>query len=70
MFCCIYNCQTPVRQLEVLPPETVIQRLTGDGGRESLIGPMWSLKKFEVLNAIDKEMEKRDTWQGKALTKK
>lgn len=59
-----------VRQLEVLPPETVIQRLTGDGGRESLIGPMWSLKKFEVLNAIDKEMEKRDTWQGKALTKK
>ena len=59
-----------VRQLEVLPPETVIQRLTGDGGRESLIGPLWSLKKFEVLNAIDKEMEKRDTWQGKALTKK
>lgn len=59
-----------VRQLEVLPPETVIQRLTGDGGRDSLIGPLWSLKKFEVLNAIDKEMEKRDTWQGKGLTKK
>lgn len=59
-----------IRQLEVLPPETVIQRLTGDGGRETLIGPLWSLKKFEVLNAIDKEMEKRDTWQGKALTKK
>lgn len=59
-----------VRQLEVLPPETVIQRLTGDGGRDSLIGPLWSLKKFEVLNAIDKEMERRDTWQGKGLTKK
>ena len=33
-------------QLELLPPELVIQRLTGDGERESLIGPMWSLKKL------------------------
>lgn len=54
-----------VRQLEVLPPETVIQRLTGDGGRESLIGPLWSLKKFVVLNEIDKLMLRRNTWQGK-----
>lgn len=53
-----------VSQLEVLPPETVIQRLTGDGGRDSLIGPLWSLKKFEVLNSIDKELERRDTMQG------
>lgn len=54
-----------VRQLEVLPEETVIQRLTGDGGRESLVGPLWSLKKFVVLNTIDKIMQKRDTYQGK-----
>ena len=54
-----------VRQLEVFPPETVIQRLTGDGGRESLIGPLWSLKKFVVLNEIDKLMLRRNTWQGK-----
>ena len=54
-----------VRQLEVLPPETVIQRLTGDGGRDKLIAPLWSLKKFEVLNAIDKTMAERDTWQGR-----
>lgn len=53
-----------VRQLEVLPPETIIQRLTGDGARDCLVGPMWSLKKFEVLNAIDKELEIRDTYQG------
>lgn len=53
-----------VRQLEVIPPETIIQRLTGDGARDSLVGPMWSLKKFEVLNAIDKELEIRDTYQG------
>lgn len=54
-----------IRQLEVLPPEIVIQRLTGDGARDSLIGPMWSLKKFEVLNAIDKEMQRRNTYQGR-----
>lgn len=53
-----------VRQLEVLPPEIVIQRLTGDGGRDSLVAPLWSLKKFEVLNAIDKLMASRGTCQG------
>ncbi len=58
---------TIVRQLEVIPPEVVIQRLTGDGGRDSLIAPLWSLKKFEVLNAIDKLMLERDTYQGRLV---
>lgn len=53
-----------IRQLEVLPEETIIQRLTGDGGRDTLAGPLWSLKKFVVLNEIDKEMVRRDTYQG------
>lgn len=53
-----------VSQLEVFSPETVIQRLTGDGAKDSLIGPLWSLKKFVVLNEIDKEMLRRDTYQG------
>ncbi len=53
-----------VSQLEVFAPETVIQRLTGDGGRDSLIGPLWSLKKFVVLNEIDKELIRRNTYQG------
>lgn len=53
-----------VDALELLPPDTVVQRLTGDGGRESLIAPLWSLKKFVVLNEIDKEMVRRDTMQG------
>lgn len=52
-------------QLELLPPETVIQRLTGDGGRDSLIAPLWSLKKFEVLNSIDMEMARRNSYQGR-----
>lgn len=56
-----------VRQLEVIPREIIIQRLTGDGGRDSLIAPEWSLKKFEVLNSIDKLMVERDTYQGRLV---
>lgn len=51
-------------QLEVLPPEMIIHRVTGDGPRDLLIGPLWSLKKWEVLNAIDRELARRGTWQG------
>ena len=53
-----------VDALEVIPPEIIIQRLTGDGGRDSLIAPLWSLKKFCVLNEIDKEMVRRNSYQG------
>lgn len=53
-----------VDALELLPPETAVQRLTGDGARDSLIAPLWSLKKFVVLNEIDKEMVRRNTVQG------
>ena len=51
-------------QLEIIPEDIVIHRITGDAPRDTLIGPMWSLNKWEVLNAIDKEMERRDSWQG------
>lgn len=51
--------------LEKLPKDMIIHRLTGDSPRELLIGPEWSLHKWEVLNAIDHEMAKRNTWQGK-----
>ncbi|MGG0821788.1 TIGR01212 family radical SAM protein [Paenibacillus turicensis] len=54
-----------VDTLEFLPPEMIVHRLTGDAPRDLLIGPMWSLKKWEVLNAIDDELKQRDTWQGK-----
>ncbi len=52
-------------QLELLPPDVCIQRLTGDGNRETLIAPLWSLKKFVVMNEIDKELRRRNSWQGK-----
>ncbi|HZG83923.1 TIGR01212 family radical SAM protein [Paenibacillus sp.] len=54
-----------VDTLERLPPEMIVHRVTGDAPRELLIGPMWSLRKWEVLNAIDAELVRRDTWQGK-----
>lgn len=57
-----------IHQLELIPAEVIIQRLTGDGGRESLISPLWSLKKFEVLNAIDKTMQSRNVYQGDLLS--
>lgn len=51
-------------QLEILPPEMIIHRLTGDGKKEDLVGPLWSLKKWEVLNAIDDTLKERDSYQG------
>ena len=54
-----------IKQLEVLPPEMIIQRVTGDGVKDILIAPTWTLNKTNVFNTIDKEMVKRDTWQGK-----
>lgn len=53
--------------LEILPPEMIIHRLTGDGPPDNLIGPLWSRKKWEVLNGIDDELVRRDTWQGKRV---
>ena len=51
-------------QLEYLSPEVVIMRITGDPLKEDVIAPTWLLKKFCVLNDIDKEMKKRDIYQG------
>jgi radical SAM protein (TIGR01212 family) len=50
--------------LELLDPRILIHRLTGDGGHDNLVAPLWSLKKFEVLNLIDAEMARRGTRQG------
>ena len=50
--------------LEILPPEMVIQRLTADGYRDIFIGPKWAVNKMEVLNAIDRELDRRNTYQG------
>ena len=56
-----------VDQLELLREEIVIHRITGDPKIEDLIEPHWLTKKFCVLNDIDKEMVRRDSYQGKKI---
>lgn len=56
-----------VTQLEYLRPEIVINRITGDPKESDLIEPNWLVKKFCVLNDIDKELVKRETYQGKKV---
>ena len=53
--------------LEYLPPDMVVQRLTGDPTGEELIAPQWAQNKTENLNLIRRRLEERDTWQGKAF---
>lgn len=54
-----------VKQLELLPAETVIERITGDGDKTKLIAPQWSADKISVLGGIDKRMAELDTYQGR-----
>lgn len=54
-----------IKQLELLKPEIVIHRITSDPDISTLIEPTWLLKKFCLLNDIDKEMVRRNTYQGK-----
>lgn len=51
--------------LEMLPPQMVVERLTGDPNPKKLVAPAWALEKSQLLNAIDKELERRDSFQGK-----
>lgn len=55
--------------LEILPPEMVVQRLTADGYRDIFLAPDWAMNKLDVLNAINKELERRDSYQGKHYIK-
>ncbi|MBN2284319.1 MAG: TIGR01212 family radical SAM protein [Deltaproteobacteria bacterium] len=56
--------ETVCDMLELLPPRMVVQRLTADGYRDIYLAPDWGRNKLDVLNAIEKELERRDTWQG------
>ncbi len=54
-------------QLELLRPEIVINRITGDPAIDDLVEPTWLIKKFCVLNEIDKELVRRNSYQGKKI---
>lgn len=55
------------RQLELLPPETVIERVTGDGDKTLLAAPEWSADKIAVLGGLDKRLAELDTYQGRVF---
>ncbi|MGD9039667.1 MAG: TIGR01212 family radical SAM protein [Desulfobacteraceae bacterium] len=56
--------------LEVLPPDMVIQRLTGDPIGVELVAPLWANDKSENLRRIRQRLEERETWQGRLYCKK
>lgn len=51
-------------QIEIMSPDIVIERVTGDGSKDTLIAPLWTCDKRSVLNGIDKELKRRNTFQG------
>jgi uncharacterized protein len=53
--------------LERIPPDVVIQRLTGESPRGMLVAPLWSINKLSVIDRIHRELLYRDSWQGKEL---
>ena len=53
-----------IKQLELLNPKIIINRITSDPDKENLIEPTWLCEKCQLLNDIDKEMKKRNTYQG------
>ena len=53
-----------IKQLELLDPKIVINRITSDPDKDNLLAPKWLLDKCQLLNDIDKEMKKRNTYQG------
>ena len=53
-----------ISQLEYLPADIVIERITGDADKRCLVAPLWSADKIAVLGGIDRQMKLRDTYQG------
>ncbi|MFO0870329.1 MAG: TIGR01212 family radical SAM protein [Pirellulales bacterium] len=56
-----------VEFLELLPPETVVERISGDAPPDYFIGPSWCLDKPAVRAAVEAELVRRDTWQGRCF---
>ncbi len=57
-----------VKALELLPPETVVARLTGDGMADDLLAPEWSKRKVAVINDVDKLLFEKNSYQGRLWT--
>lgn len=51
--------------LELLPPQMIVERISGEAPPDYFVGPSWCLDKPAILKALQSELEKRDSWQGK-----
>lgn len=58
-------CRITARQITVLRPDILLERLTGDGPKEALLAPQWALKKVAVIDRIDQILAANDWWEGK-----
>ena len=56
---------TLIAVLELLPPRVVVERISGDAPPKYFVAPAWCLDKPAVRAALDEELRRRDTWQGK-----
>ncbi|MDZ4819135.1 MAG: TIGR01212 family radical SAM protein [Planctomycetota bacterium] len=57
--------KTVVDFMELLPPSTIIERISGEAPPKYFVGPAWSLDKSAIRAAVDHEFERRNTWQGR-----
>lgn len=60
--------ETVVDFIECLPPDMIVERISGDAPSDYFLAPTWSLDKPGILNAIEQEFSRRDSWQGKRFT--
>ncbi|MCA9212135.1 MAG: TIGR01212 family radical SAM protein [Planctomycetales bacterium] len=60
--------RTVVDFLELLPPQMLVERVSGDAPGDYFLGPSWCLDKPDILRALQHELESRDTWQGKLVS--
>ncbi|HEX5104375.1 MAG TPA: TIGR01212 family radical SAM protein, partial [Pirellulaceae bacterium] len=61
--------RTLVDFLELLPPEMIVERISGDAPPDYFVGPSWCLDKPATLRALQHELQCRDTWQGKGYSR-
>lgn len=65
----IYNVEEYVAlvadYLERLRPDIVVERFTSQSPKNLLIAPDWGLKNYEFVELVKREMERRNSWQGK-----
>lgn len=61
--------ETVVDFIERLPPDMIVERISGDAPSDYFLAPTWSLDKPGILQAIEQEFARRDSWQGKHFSK-